>query len=270
MTHPRSLLLPLLVVVGLLGAVAASAKSEPAAQAAAANAVATAGLDVGPRLKANHPSLPAGLGVLVTGVDPKGPAAGQVEEGDILTRLDEQKLFRADQFQDLVRSLKPGTRVKLTLLRGAEPLEVEVVLGSRVAGREEAMAPSRRSIEVSPGITILPHPGASSARSFSFSFGSGTKTSSSSVATDGEGTVSLKESDGKKQALVKDREGKVLFEGDVTDPAVVEKLPPEIRRRLQLVDGKRFARPSPPAGAKPAAKPAAEEPKKKFDPKQGA
>jgi hypothetical protein len=69
--------------------------------------------------------------------------------------------------------------------------------------------------------------------------------------------------------VIKDRDGKTTFEGDITEKDAVEKLPPEVRRRLQLVEGRGFSLPGFPGG-KPADKPAAEEPKKKFDPKQGA
>ncbi len=109
----------------------------------------------------------------------------------------------------------------------------------------------------------------SSSHSFSFSFGNGAQTSSHSMASDGEGSVSLEEKDGKKRAVVKDRDGKTIFEGDVTDQAAVDKLPADVRRRLKLVEGKGFVMPGFPGGTKTAPAPA-EEPKKKFDPKQGA
>jgi hypothetical protein len=89
------------------------------------------------------------------------------------------------------------------------------------------------------------------------------------MASDAEGTVSLEEKDGKKHAVVKDRDGKTLFDGDVTDKAAVEKLPADVRRRLKLVEGKNFTLPGFPLSPTPAPAPA-EEPKKKFDPKQGA
>ena len=87
------------------------------------------------------------------------------------------------------------------------------------------------------------------------------------MASDGEGTVSLEEKDGKKRAVVKDRDGKTLFDGDVTDKDSVEKLPADLRRRLKLVEGKGFTLPGFPLSPAPAP---SEEPKKKFDPKQGA
>jgi len=86
------------------------------------------------KVRAEHAqaSLPAGLGVLVGFVDPTGPAAGKVEEGDILTRFDDQILVNTSQFQSLVRLRKAGDTVKLTLVRGAEVQVAEVKLEARV------------------------------------------------------------------------------------------------------------------------------------------
>jgi hypothetical protein len=86
------------------------------------------------KVRAEHAqaSIPAGIGILVGFVDPTGPAAGKVEEGDILTRFDDQILVNSSQFQSLVRLRKAGDVVKLTLVRGAEVQVVEVKLEGRV------------------------------------------------------------------------------------------------------------------------------------------
>jgi hypothetical protein len=305
----RQIPLHMLLLAGLVGTAEAKDKSEaaPAAKAdkaSVAEKVAYAGLNVGPRAEGATAAIPAGVGIEVGFIDPQGPSAGKVEEGDVLTRLDDQVLFNADQFRALVRTRKPGDKAKLTLVRGAEPMVVEIVLGERpderVSGRSGAVV-TPPGLRIAPGAAlpeellrqledmragIMPQPGArsriptvdelrnrsgaaSSSHSFSFSFGNGAQTSSHSMASDGEGSVSLEEKDGKKRAVVKDRDGKTIFEGDVSDQAAVDKLPADVRRRLKLVEGKGFVMPGFPGGTK--AKPApAEEPKKKFDPKQGA
>ena len=305
----RQIPLHMLLLAGLVGTAEAKDKSEaaPAAKAdkaSVAEKVAYAGLNVGPRAEGATAAIPAGVGIEVGFIDPQGPSARKVEEGDILTRLDDQVLFNADQFRALVRTRKPGDKAKLTLVRGAEPMVVEIVLGERpderVSGRSGAVV-TPPGLRIAPGAAlpeellrqledmragIMPQPGArsriptvdelrnrsgaaSSSHSFSFSFGNGAQTSSHSMASDGEGSVSLEEKDGKKRAVVKDRDGKTIFEGDVSDQAAVDKLPADVRRRLKLVEGKGFVMPGFPGGTK--AKPApAEEPKKKFDPKQGA
>jgi hypothetical protein len=313
--------LHMLLLAGLVSPMQAQNKDNetPAAKAAAPDEVAYAGLNVGPRFEVANSPMPAGIGIRVLFIDPKGPSVGKFEEGDILTRLDDQMLFNAEQFRSLVRTRKPGEKVKLTLVRGVEPQLLELVLGARPAERISAGRPG--VIQTPNGITIVPggaippevlrqlqdmqsgappppvrlpnpardelrvqpgarsripspdelrsQPGAgpSSSHSFSFSFGNGAKSSSTSMASDGEGTVSLEEKDGRKRAVVKNRDGKTLFDGDVTDQAAVEKLPGDVRRRLKLVEGKGFTLPGFPGNAAPAP---AEEPKKKFDPRQGA
>jgi hypothetical protein len=308
----RQIPLHMLLLAGLIGTAEAKDK-EPASSAAksAVAGVAYAGLNVGPR---DEPvaSVPAGVGIVVGFIDPKGPSVGKIEEGDILTRLDDQVLFNADQFRALVRTRQSGDKVKLTLLRGPEPMVVELTLAARTdrEPRAEAKDGARAAVRgLPPGVTIvgpggvippellkqlqdlqagvLPAPGGrshipsvdelraragsstSSSHSFSFSFGSGTKSSSTSMASDAEGSVTIQQEDGKRHAVIKDKDGKTTFECDITEKGSVEKLPADVRRRLQLVEGRGFNLPGNP-GAKPAGKPAAEEPKKKFDPKQGA
>jgi len=306
MNSLRQIPLHVLLLAGLVGPLQAEAKKEPAAKVAVAEGVAYAGLNVGPRVEAADSTVPAGVGIQVGFIDPKGPSVGKVEEGDILTRLDDQVLFNSEQFRALVRTRKPGDKVKVTLVRGAEPQVVEITLGVRPEEKGRPSARKGRGVDDPnnglPGVNggvippeilkqlqdlqagVIPQPpqgsripsvdelraqagASSSSHSFSFSFGNGAKSSSHSMASDGEGTVSLEEKDGKKHAVVKDRDGKTLFDGDVTDKAAVEKLPADVRRRLKLVEGKGFTLPGFPGSTAPAP---AEEPKKKFDPKQGA
>jgi hypothetical protein len=306
----RQIPLHMLLLAGLVGTAEAKDQAEvaPAAKAVAAAKVAYAGLNVGPRAEGAPASVPVGVGIQVGFIDPQGPSAGKVEEGDILTRLDDQMLFNAEQFRALVRTRQAGGKAKLTLVRGAEPMVVEIVLGARPEERGIAGRPGRTGVvDVPPGLRVapgavlpdellrqledmraglIPPPSArsrvpsvdelrarsgasSSSHSFSFSFGNGAQSSSHSMASDAEGSVSLEEKDGKKRAVVRDLAGKTLFEGDVTDQATVEKLPADVRRRLKLVEGKGFSLPGFPGGTKTAPVPS-EEPKKKFDPKQGA
>mgnify|MGYP000042837044 FL=1 len=307
MNSLRQIPLHMLLLAGLVSPMQAKNKDDaaPAAKAAAVDEVAYAGLNVGPRAETAVAAVPTDVGIQVFFVDPKGPSAGKVEESDVLTRFDDQMLFNAEQFRAVVRTRQPGEKVKLTLVRRGEPMVLEIKLGARPAEKAAARAGRPGVIETPNGITIVPggaippevlrqiqemqaglipppargpNPSAdplraaagarsSSSHSFSFSFGNGAKSSSTSMASDAEGTVSLEEKDGKKHAVVKDRDGKTLFEGDVTEPSAVDKLPADVRRRLKLVEGKGFTIPGFPGKATPA--PAAE-PKKKFDPKQGA
>ena len=117
MNSLRQIPLHMLLLAGLVSPMqakdkAAAVPAAPAAKAPATDEVGYAGLNVGPRDQAAIASLPADVGLQVFFVDPKGPSAGKVEEGDILTRFDDQILFNAEQFRAVVRTRKPGDKVK--------------------------------------------------------------------------------------------------------------------------------------------------------------
>ncbi len=349
----RQIPLHMLLLAGLVAPLAAEPKTAPGTRVTASSeAVAYAGLNVGSRAAHAVAGLADGVGVQVGFIDPSGPSFGKVEEGDILTRLDDQVLFNAEQFRALVRTHQPGDKVKLTLLRGAEPQLIELKLGTRQVARSEAPAlrkdaspqansaakaaapgrsrviingnaieidPNGSAVQVGPSqaitigpdafqglppgirkqledlgfspglmpsapapraraqapaadaLAVAPPSGSSSSHSFSFSFGNGASSTSNSVASDGEGTVSLETKDGKKHAVIKDADGKTLFDGEVTTPEQLKAMPPDLRRRLKIVEGKGFSIPGFPLSPSPSPKTTpAEEPQKKYDPKQGA
>ena len=353
--------LHMLMLAGLVGPLAAQDKSAPLSPPAASTATKAAlvpqaysGLYVNSlteelRGKAGV-TMPDGVGVNVIIVDPKGPSAGKVEVGDILTRLDDQVLVSPDQFRTLVRMRKPGDKLKLVAVRESAVKTIEVELTEKAVferpaptARSAATAPAPDATnplritvngqqidlgslpagngtvtQVGPGHVViigpnqglppevlkqleemrargLPIPpigvpgfaqsapvpdqlpsaqgGTVQQRSQSFSFslgGPGAKSSSSSVASDDQGTVSLEQKDGKKHAVIKDADGKVTFEGDVTTEEQRAKLPEAARNRLKLVEGSSFSI----QGQKPAKKADGaaepEAPKKKRNPKEGA
>ena len=160
MNSLRQIPLHVLLLAGLISPMQAKNKDNetPAAKLAASDEVAYAGLNVGPRLEAANATVPVGVGIQVGFIDPKGPSVGKVEEGDLLTRLDDQMLFNADQFRALVRTRKPGDKVKLTLVRGVEPMVIDFALGSRPAEKVASASRAGRAgvIETPNGITITP------------------------------------------------------------------------------------------------------------------
>lgn len=246
-----------LLLAGMLVSVGAQEKSPERPTAESGGAYA--GIEVGPR-RSPHAVLPDGVGVVVRFIDPRGPGAGRLEEGDVLTRFEDQVLRQADQFQALVRLRQPGDKVGLTLVRGAEPMVVDIALVKRPAN------PPFVPAESPPRSVASPASRTTTGRTFSFGFGQSMQGSKTTVITDAEGSVTLRERGGKKHAVVTDAQGKVLFDGDVTTPASVEPLPAEIRRLLKKAESRGFGLPKlPPAG--PGIKPA--EPPKP-DPKKGA
>jgi hypothetical protein len=359
----RQIPLHVLLLAGLVGPLAAQDKTTPATPPAASTAKKTAmvpqayvGLYVNSlteelRGKAGV-TIPDGIGVNVIIVDPKGPSAGKVEVGDILTRLDDQVLVTPDQFRALIRMRKPGDKLKLVAVRDSAVQTIEVELAEkavleritpspRVAGAQPSTAVNPGAngtttpritvngqqidlgnmpagngtvTQVGPGHVVIIGPNQGlppevlkqleemrarglpiplvgpqgltipdqmpkaqggtmqqRTQSFSFSFGGpGAKSTSSSVASDAHGTVSLEEKDGQKHAVIKDADGNVTFDGDVTTEEQRGKMPAAARERLKLVEGSSFSI----QGLKPekksdgAAEP--EAPKKKRNPKEGA
>lgn len=115
----------------------------------------------------------------------------------------------------------------------------------------------------------------------SFSFGTnGAATTSSSMYSDGEGTVQIRKEGDKKLATVKDADGKVLFDGEISNEAQLKAQPEAIRSRIALADGGALRipgmsgqEPPPSAGGKDGAatSPRPEGKKKpKRDPHEGA
>jgi S1-C subfamily serine protease len=76
-----------------------------------------------------------GMGAMVMSVDPKGPgAAAGVKQGDVFVK------WNGERFRDvrtILRALGPesvGQTIKLSLLRGGDPLEVSLTVGERPEG----------------------------------------------------------------------------------------------------------------------------------------
>lgn len=159
----RNLPLHMLLLAGLAApsgaAEPAAAKPEAKAAAPAQPLAAYSGVTVLPltsgfRERDLRMDLPEGVGVVVGLVDPEGPAAGKLQEKDVLTRLDDQVLVNPEQFRTLVRNRKPGQAVKLVRVRGEEVETVEVALAGRPEGRKlaaraaDAVAPDASGIRI--------------------------------------------------------------------------------------------------------------------------
>ena len=79
---------------------------------------------------ADSPSL------LVTGTHPQGPAARSgVLEGDIITHIDMEPVIDGRVTMNQIALLRPGDGVELSLLRGEEEIDLNIVVGSRPTPR---------------------------------------------------------------------------------------------------------------------------------------
>lgn len=123
-----------LVCVTLLGTGALRAAEQEKPDLIPYLGVATAPVD--PML-ARHLKLKPGTGLLVQMVDEKSAAQGVIEVEDILTGLDGQILVNPEQFVTLVRLQQPGQEIALVLRRAGAEKTVKVKLGERVAPDEE-------------------------------------------------------------------------------------------------------------------------------------
>jgi len=91
-------------------------------------------------------------GVQVVALVPGGPCqqAG-LRVGDILLRADSVELTDQDRLRNVLADLKPGERVRLTVLRGGSPVDRVVRAGARPAPRAPRTAVSASPVPLSGG-----------------------------------------------------------------------------------------------------------------------
>lgn len=82
-------------------------------------------------------NLPSGAGLVVSYLDPKGPAAtAGLQKNDLLAKLDDQSLVHPAQLRKLVQARKPGDTVRITYFRGGKEEKATVTLGKTDASFE--------------------------------------------------------------------------------------------------------------------------------------
>lgn len=91
-----------------------------------------------PRLAAHSGNL-INKGVAIAGIVRGGPAhAAGIKPGDILTRLNNTEVSNAGQAINLIASFKPGSTLQARVLRGKNPIELNVKIGERPAQMEDS------------------------------------------------------------------------------------------------------------------------------------
>lgn len=73
------------------------------------------------------------IGVKVTKVTPESPAAGKLEEGDIIIELEGKQILSELDFNRIFQFLKPGQKVKIKLIRNNQNIELDITLAKRTA-----------------------------------------------------------------------------------------------------------------------------------------
>lgn len=192
-----------------------------------------------PAILRKHLDLKNGEGLIVLFVDPKSPAADAgIVSDDILLKLNDQILVNQDQLAVLVRMQKPGDEISLTAVhdghsktlkaklveRDLEPLPEPLDL-TEVPVDIERMIPE-------PRVHRLPQRPKNAATQ-----GAKGGPASVSVMGDGDQTITItSDVDGHRNLIAKDRTGKTIFEGPVDTAAQRNKLPADIRQRLDELD----------------------------------
>jgi hypothetical protein len=209
-------------------------------------------------------ALARGTGLVIGHVAPKSPAAGVLQEHDILLKLDDQILIEPRQLSVLIRNHKEGDEVTLTYLRGGQKATAKVKLGvhdvpkfswneapggagPRVEFFHGAPGGEPPRVEVDRLLSMLRRPNSGEPvriqidrregpgiRAMSINTGN-----SNLVFSDDQGSLELTAKDGKKTLVAKDAKGAEVFAGPVTTPEERQALPRELRERLERLEGMR-------------------------------
>jgi 2-alkenal reductase len=86
---------------------------------------------ISPEVAAQN-NLPVDYGAYLRTVDPEGPAGqGGLQEGDIITVIDGQRISEQTTFTEALFAHKPGDTIVVTVMRGGRERELTVTLGTR-------------------------------------------------------------------------------------------------------------------------------------------
>jgi serine protease Do len=214
--------------------------------------------------------LPRGTGVVVRRVAEGSPAAGLLEPHDVLTKLDDQILVNMQQLTVLVRNHKAGDEVKLTLMRNGKESTKKAKLGEREVPKLAAdMAspfmhffgeegPGSGGMMFHHGVPGMQGPEAGDVMRriggdrmnwfakprvhvFKRRGGEGPTIldlpSGNFVFSDDEGSVEVNSAEGRRELTVKNKQGEVTYQGPINTPEEHEKLPPEVKGRLDAIGG---------------------------------
>ncbi len=187
--------------------------------------------------------LPEGTGLRVLQVTPDSPASAHLKEHDILTKFRDQILVEPRQLGVLVSISKDGETVPVTFIRESKEQVAEIKLAQRTIAisspddekrRLEAVADEvrrrreqRANSTGSTSIILLPSSASRSTSANDFNI---------TTETDKSGSVSLKIEQGKRSVVIKDPEGKILFEGPADTDADHEKIPKEWQAKVTQME----------------------------------
>lgn len=213
---------------------------------------------LGVQLKPVDPSLAAQLGLeagdaaLLGEVLEGSPAAAAgLQEHDLVLRFEDEAVKGPDALAKAIRRHKKGDVVTLQILRGGKKTEVKATLDERVLPEPEEVERLferiEKKIQGNPGsgrveqeIILHESPVRKDTQSHTSS------ESSVMVIQSDDGVVTVQRTNGRRTARVEDPKGKVLFDGPIDTEEERQRLPQDLRKRVdRLLDAP--PQPNPPA-----------------------
>lgn len=203
--------------------------------------------------------LPRGTGLIVNHIVPNSPAAGLLNQYDVLLNLDDQILIETRQLSVLIRTHKEGDEVGLTYLRGGKKTTSRVRLGKTEVAKNalsgawslpngmrfEMLAPSGgepREIDHVLSMMQGAHEGEPVRIQIDRNAGPGFRAmtvntgNSNLVYNDDRGSLELNLQNGKKLLIARNAKGEEIYSGSVTTPEERKALPPDVRERLEHLE----------------------------------
>ncbi len=199
-------------------------------------------------------------GLVVDGVEPNSPAdVASLKPLDVVEKLDDQWLINPAQLAGLVRMQKPGDVVTLTILHKGDRQTVKAKLTERempVADDDGSPGlpgmPGWPALPVQlgattsapwcapPGVMLWKEPGANDpglmVRAVKLMRGELTPDDANAAYEDKSIMLKLNRNDGHTVLTATDKSGKTIFEGPIDTPQDREKLPQEVRQRMEKLE----------------------------------
>ena len=99
--------------------------------------------------------MPNATGVVVTTITPGGPAErGGLSRGDIILQVDNSKIANANKLRNLIAATRPGSTVKMAVVRGRRTMALLVTVGQGPFAKDEFRPPSEKERWTGLGLTI--------------------------------------------------------------------------------------------------------------------
>jgi membrane-associated protease RseP (regulator of RpoE activity) len=203
--------------------------------------------------------LEEGTGALVGHVLDDSPAQkAHLKEYDIILKLNGKTVKGPGDLSERIRAGKKGEKVRLQILRQGKTKELEATLGATKPDELDWSQPLLRQYRYVPKIEVKPLPGwpgqsvirfrgvegqdasadpltaRPSARADSPRDARTLKRAVIMVNSD-EGTITVREDNENRHVTVRSPDGKIVFEGPVTNQTQRAQLPPDVRRQLDRI-----------------------------------